>query len=127
MQKSPKELDRIVGRNIRVYRMAKGLSQTTLGDKLGVTFQQIQKYEKGVNRVGAGRLFEISKMLDVPLYSMFAGSQITQSSNDGSSPFDLLTDPLSLRLVQAFSEIRESRMRNSLVTFVESITSSRRF
>jgi|SRR3984885_4545864 len=124
MQKSPQELDRIVGRNIRVYRLAQGLSQTELADQLGLTFQQVQKYEKGLNRVGAGRLFEISKILDVPLLSMFEGSKVPQSKGGRPSPFDLLADPLSLRLVEAFSEIAEPRTRHSLVAFVESIIAS---
>jgi transcriptional regulator with XRE-family HTH domain len=124
MSKSPQEIDRIVGRNIRVYRLAKGLSQTELADQLGVTFQQVQKYEKGKNRVGAGRLFEISKILDVPLLSMFEGSKVVRSKADRPSPFDLLADPLSLRLVQAFAEIAEPRTRHSLVALVESIIAS---
>lgn len=122
MQKTPMELDKIVGRNIRIYRMVKGLTQKDLAYKLGLTFQQIQKYERGINRIGAGRLFEISKIFDVPLYSMFAGSKVTQSKNDGPLPFDLLTDPLSLRLVQAFAKIKQPQTRNSVVTIVELIT-----
>ena len=87
MPRTPHEVDRIVGRNIRIYRLAKGLSQTQLADQLGLTFQQVQKYEKGKNRVGAGRLFEISQILDVPLPSMFEGSKMVRSKADRSSPF----------------------------------------
>jgi transcriptional regulator with XRE-family HTH domain len=104
--------DGIVGRNIRVYRLVKGLSQTQLADQLGLTFQQVQKYEKGKNRIGAGRLFEISKILDVPLLSMFEGSKVVRSKADRPSPFDLLADPLSLRLVQAFAEIAAERLKS---------------
>ena len=126
MSKSPQEVDRIVGRNVRIYRLAKGLSQTELADQLGLTFQQVQKYEKGVNRVGAGRLFEISKILDVSIVSMFRGTSAARSKGDPPSPFDLLADPLSLRLVSAFSEIAEPRMRHALVAFVESVIVSRK-
>jgi transcriptional regulator with XRE-family HTH domain len=126
MSKSPQEVDRVVGRNIRIYRLAKGLSQTELADQLGLTFQQVQKYEKGTNRVGAGRLLEISKILDVSLLSMFEGSRLVQSKGARPSPFDMLADPLAQRLVRAFSEIAEPRMRNTLVAFVESVIVSRK-
>ena len=59
-QKFATNVDHVVGRNIRIHRMVKGLSQAALGEKLGITFQQVQKYEKGTNRVGAGRLFQIA-------------------------------------------------------------------
>jgi transcriptional regulator with XRE-family HTH domain len=126
MVKSPNDLDAVVGRNIRAYRLARRLSQTELGNKLGITFQQIQKYEKGVNRVGSGRLFEISTILGVSVTSMFEGGKAVQSKSVGESPVDLLADPLSLRLVQAFSEITERQTRHSLVALIESISASRK-
>ena len=61
--RGPDAVDKLVGRNIRVLRLAKGLSQTELADALGITFQQVQKYEKGTNRVGSGRLLKISGVL----------------------------------------------------------------
>jgi transcriptional regulator with XRE-family HTH domain len=126
MRKSPQKVDKIVGRNIRAYRLTKGLSQTELGDQLGISFQQIQKYEKGMNRVGSGRLFAISKILGVTVLSMFAGSKTAPSKNDGSSPFDLLKDPLSLRLVRTFSKISEPQIRRSLVKLVETMSAARK-
>jgi transcriptional regulator with XRE-family HTH domain len=120
-KRGPKTVDKIVGRNVRIYRLAKGLSQTDLANKLGITFQQIQKYEKGTNRVGSGRLFEISQFLGISLLALFEGSKAALATNDESSPFGLLADPLSLRLVQAFSEIAERRTRYSLVELVESM------
>ena len=69
-KRGPQGVDKIVGRNIRIYRLAKGLSQTDLANKLGITFQQIQKYEKGTNRVGSGRLFEISTILGVSVIAL---------------------------------------------------------
>ena len=62
-RKGPDSIDRIVGRNIRIYRLQKGLTQTDLADELGLTFQQVQKYEKGTNRVGSGRLLKIATFL----------------------------------------------------------------
>jgi transcriptional regulator with XRE-family HTH domain len=120
-KRGPKAVDKIVGRNVRIFRLAKGLSQTDLADKLGITFQQIQKYEKGTNRVGSGRLFEISQILGISLLALFEGSKAAAATNDDESPFGLLADPLSLRLVQAFSEIAERRTRYSLVELVESM------
>ena len=113
--RGPQSLDKVVGRNIRVHRLAKGMSQTDLANELGITFQQIQKYEKGTNRVGSGRLFEISVILGVSVLTLFEGGKATLAKGDDTSPFSLLADPLSLRLVQAFSEISERRTRHSLV------------
>jgi transcriptional regulator with XRE-family HTH domain len=124
--KRPDGVDKIVGRNIRAYRLAKGLSQTDLGNKVGITFQQIQKYEKGVNRVGSGRLFEISRVLGVSVLLLFEGTEITSSKKAESSPLNLLADPLSRRLVQAFSDISESQTRHSLVVLVESMVGGRK-
>ena len=72
------EADKIVGRNVRVYRLAKGLSQTQLGEQLGVTFQQVQKYENGTNRIGSGRLMQISRALEVPITAFFEGADKPQ-------------------------------------------------
>jgi transcriptional regulator with XRE-family HTH domain len=119
-------VDRIVGRNIRIQRLAKGLSQTELASALGVTFQQVQKYEKGTNRVGSGRLLLISKALGIPLLDLFEGSKVSTTKSDEKSPIDLLTDPLSLRLVRAFSSITKQQVRHSLVALVESMTENRK-
>jgi transcriptional regulator with XRE-family HTH domain len=72
MKRGPHPIDVLVGQNIRICRLQRGLSQSELGEKVGVKFQQIQKYEKGVNRVGASRLFQIAAALEVPLTSLFA-------------------------------------------------------
>ena len=72
--RGPDAVDKLVGRNIRVLRLAKGLSQTELADALGVTFQQVQKYEKGTNRVGSGRLLKISAILGVKITDFFEGT-----------------------------------------------------
>ena len=74
--KQPDSIDQLVSRNIRIQRLAKGLSQTELAEKLGVTFQQVQKYEKGANRVGCGRVFQIARILGVHLTDFFDGSDV---------------------------------------------------
>ncbi len=65
--------DAVVGRNIRLHRLSRGMSQTALADGIGITFQQVQKYEKGVNRVGAARLMRIANTLNVPVARLLAG------------------------------------------------------
>ena len=69
--KKPNPVDTHVGSRVRLRRMLLGMSQERLGDSMGLTFQQVQKYEKGVNRIGASRLFHISKILDVPVQFFF--------------------------------------------------------
>jgi transcriptional regulator with XRE-family HTH domain len=113
-------VDRVVGRNIRVHRISRGLTQTQLAGKLGLAFQQLQKYEKGTNRVGSGRLFQIGTILGVPLMSFFEGAGAAPPRK-GVSPFDMLADPLSLRLLTAFAKIPDSRIRRSVVGLVETM------
>jgi transcriptional regulator with XRE-family HTH domain len=86
--KSATKIDKLVGRNTRLHRLAAEFTQEELGEKLGVTFQQVQKYEKGTNRVGSGRLYEIAEILDVPLKSFFDG-ETQQNDSRNSSPFRL--------------------------------------
>src|SRR5690348_1507474 len=76
----PDPIDVEVGRRIRLQRLARGLSQTELGNELGVTFQQVQKYEKGANRVGAGRLSRIAEALDVSV-SQLLGDTVNARSD----------------------------------------------
>src|SRR3981081_2626558 len=80
MAKRIEPVDKLVGQNIRIFRMAKGISQTELGNSVGVTFQQIQKYEKGANRVGSSRLAKIAAILKVPISHFFDNSA---SGGDG--------------------------------------------
>jgi transcriptional regulator with XRE-family HTH domain len=100
------------------------MTQEGLGEKLGVTFQQIQKYEKGTNRVGSGRLYQIAALLEVPVTAFFEGGD-THAATRSASPFDLLADPVSLRMVQAFSEIADQKTRRAVLALVESMNSSR--
>jgi len=115
--KSPDAIDRLVGRNIRIQRLAKGLSQTDLAAQLGVSFQQVQKYERGANRIGAGRLVRIAGTLDVSLLTLFEGIDGAHGP-DGPSPQALLAQPLHLSLVQAFSRLEDGEVRRALVSLV---------
>lgn len=105
--KRPSATDVIVGQRIRTFRKAAGMSQTELANQVGITFQQLQKYEKGTNRVGAGRLPHIAKALDVPVTSFF--DVVAQPSNrrtqDHSSLDELMAAPRAHKLLEAFRRI----------------------
>jgi transcriptional regulator with XRE-family HTH domain len=118
--KQPDSIDQLVSRNIRIQRLAKGLSQTELAEKLGVTFQQVQKYEKGVNRVGCGRLFQIARILGVHVTDFFDGSDVGKPTV-GHKVRDLISDPQAFLLVEAFSKISDRRLRRSVVELVKKI------
>jgi transcriptional regulator with XRE-family HTH domain len=125
--KSIQPVDRIVGQNIRIFRTAKGMSQTELGDAAGVTFQQIQKYEKGTNRVGSSRLAKIAQILDVPVARFFDNAA---GGADGPISGEVVTDLLGVRhavlMLRAFAELPSDEVRRSLVTLAESIGKPKR-
>ncbi len=118
LQKRAQKIDRVIGRNIRIHRLAKKMSQTRLGDHLGVSFQQVQKYENGTNRVGSGRLYQIAAILSVHVNTLFTGGERAEKAN-GSGLLDLLAEPQSVRLIRAFSKIRDAAVRRSLVQLAE--------
>lgn len=119
--KKPDSIDMLVGRNIRVQRLARGMSQEALADALGITFQQVQKYEKGTNRVGSGRLFRIAGLLDVPVNTFFEGAPANDQSPSPGSPHSLISEPQPFRLVNAFARIEDPAVRSSIVDLVEKI------
>ena len=113
-----------IGKRIRALRLERGLSQTELGNLLGVTFQQIQKYEKGANRVAAGRLQRVAESLDVPITFFYSGNA-EQSESAESDSVDVglgfLETAGAVRLVRAFSRIQDPEMRRALVELTEKI------
>ncbi len=122
--------DAEVGRRVRSRRLECRLSQTELADRIGVTFQQVQKYEKGVNRIGAGRLQRISEALEVPISFFFGGgssgtgsARETSSSNSSSneSVFGFLQTSGSVRIVKAFHRIKSRKARQLLVEMAEEL------
>ena len=117
--KSTTSHDVEVGQRIRARRMAQGMSQTELGNLLGVTFQQVQKYEKGVNRVGDGRLVRVGEALDVPVSFFFGGTDA--GSEDTRAILGFLDTSYSLRLLRAFSRIPPGGIQRAVVELVESI------
>jgi len=121
--KAPDSRDIDVGRRIRAQRLVRGMSQTDLADRIGITFQQVQKYEKGVNRVGAGRLTRIAEVLGVPVAFLFGASDSGTPAfgNGGNEAFAFLETAGALRLVHAYADIKNPRIRRALVTLAEQI------
>ena len=115
-QPDPKDVE--VGRRVRAFRLNKGLSQEKLGDELGITFQQIQKYEKGVNRIGAGRLQRIAEILGVPV-SEFFGSGASMPS--AGSLYELVDTAAALRLLRAYARIPDPQVKQAVTALVEKI------
>jgi transcriptional regulator with XRE-family HTH domain len=121
MKKSPNDADRHIGSQIKARRNAIGMSQEKLGDMLGLTFQQVQKYEKGMNRVGAGRLLDIGTILQVPVTYFYEGLSIDRfkvSSEDKATSL-LLATTEGQRLIKAFSMIESPQLRRKLVDLIE--------
>ena len=110
-------IDLLVGSRIRMFRKGRKMSQAQLGKKLGVTFQQVQKYENGKNRVGASRLQMISTALDVPVGHFFTDGAGT--SRTSAKP--LAFDPQALRLAEAFTRLNDKALRNSILDMVEAM------
>jgi transcriptional regulator with XRE-family HTH domain len=120
-KRRPTEADSQVGASIRAHRLIAGISQSSLAQRLGVTFQQIQKYEKGTNRVGAGRLPLIAEIFNVPINALFSGSAVGAG---GVVPTKLVTDAASVRLLTAFQKITDSAIRRNLSELAERVAAS---
>ena len=125
--KSPDPVDVQVGSRIRLFRLEAQMSQTDLAEQLGVTFQQVQKYEKGVNRVGAGRLTKIAAALRVPVSELLGddgtGRNNRRDVDEARSPLKVLTVPGALRLLKAYAQISDGHQRRNIVALVERIVS----
>jgi len=125
-KKEPNPIDRHVGSRVRMRRMMLGMSQEKLGDALDLTFQQVQKYEKGSNRIGASRLQQISLVLQVPVSFFFEGAPLPPGQPGGPAEpaaTDYVTGLLStsegLALARAFVRIPSVRLRRRIVDLVE--------
>ena len=124
-KKIPNPIDTHVGSRVRMRRLILSMSQEKLGDAIGLTFQQVQKYEKGTNRMGSSRLQQIANVLQVPVTFFFEGAP-DQSKQDGKtqSPafvFDFLATSDGLALTKAFMRIKDAKLRRSIVKTVEVI------
>jgi transcriptional regulator with XRE-family HTH domain len=133
--KKPNPVDAHVGSRVRLRRMLLGMSQERLGESMGLTFQQVQKYEKGVNRIGASRLFQISKILDVPVQFFFEEAPYTGDGNAArgiaepdSEAFilEFLNSREGLELNRAFVKIGDPKVRKSVVDLVRALSGTGR-
>ncbi len=127
-KKSPNPTDKYVGSRVRMRRKMLSMSQEKLGDALGLTFQQVQKYEKGTNRIGASRLQNISLILQVPVSFFFEGTPTLPgvAIGKGAAPSpsyvnDFLATTDGLALTKAFMRIKEPTLRRRIVHLVEEI------
>jgi len=129
-KKAPNPIDKHVGSRVRMRRMMLSMSQEKLGDALGLTFQQVQKYEKGTNRIGASRLQQIAQILQVPVAFFFEGAPelsptpAPDGMNEAPSPTyvsDFLATSDGLALTKAFMRIPDAKLRRRIVDLVEHI------
>jgi transcriptional regulator with XRE-family HTH domain len=129
-KKAPNPTDKHVGSRVRMRRMMLAMSQEKLGDALGLTFQQVQKYEKGTNRIGASRLQQIAHILQVPVSFFFEGAPHVGPHPDSNgmreapSPTyvsDFLATSDGLALTKSFMRIKEPKLRRRIVDLVEAI------
>jgi transcriptional regulator with XRE-family HTH domain len=128
-KKKPNPIDTHVGSRVRLRRNMLGMSQEKLGESLGITFQQIQKYEKGANRVGASRLQAIANVLNVPVAFFFedapgeTGAASRGLAEDGGSTYviDFLNSAEGLQLNRAFVKISDPKVRRKIIDLVKSL------
>lgn len=130
--KIPSGIDRIVGQRLRWRRRELKLTQEQLGEKIGLTFQQVQKYEKGVNRISAGRLFELSQVLGITITYFYEGvddllSDTRQMSvhEDDHPPSLPILDGEAMELVTAFQRIDDKALRRSLLETIRAAAATR--
>ena len=121
--RSPNQTDVYIGKRMKMQRLARGLSQTDVAKRLGITFQQIQKYERGVNRVGAGRLQEMANLLGVtPAFFFEDGPRLKPGqSEEASETTELLANKYNLALAQAYNRIRSRTVRRNVLELVEGL------
>ncbi len=128
--KMPNPIDVHVGSRLRMRRMLVGMSQEKLGESLDLTFQQIQKYEKGSNRISASRLYDMSRILDVPVQFFFDdmvrsdidGRSKTDKSSGSFEMIEFLSSPDGAQLVRTFSEIESPEVRRNILDLVKSVS-----
>jgi len=127
-KKHANPVDAQVGSRVRLRRMLIGMSQERLGELLGLTFQQVQKYEKGVNRIGAGRLFDVARILGVPIdyfyenvSSQLGGSRGFSESEDSPPVMEFVSSGEGLQLSLAFMRIKDAKVRKRVLDLVKSL------
>jgi transcriptional regulator with XRE-family HTH domain len=129
-KKQANPIDAQVGNRVRLRRMLVGMSQEKLGEMLGLTFQQVQKYEKGVNRIGAGRLYQVAHILGVPVSYFYedvtgqAGESLPANNHASPPVMEFLSSGEGLQLALAFMRIREPRVRKRVIDLIKTLAGS---
>ena len=127
-ERSPNHVDHHIGARMRLRRLTMNVSQERLAEILGITFQQVQKYEKGVNRVAASRLWDLATALDVPLAYFFAGldgeldARNMAEHNSETPVFDLIASPDGAQLAAAYANIESPRVRRGLLELMRALS-----
>jgi transcriptional regulator with XRE-family HTH domain len=128
-KRRPNSTDVQVGESIRAHRLIAGMSQSDLAKRLGVSFQQVQKYEKGANRIGAGRLPQIASIFNIPIGALFeanADASPGKGTKRNIAPVNLISDKSALRLLGSYSEIANPPIRRRLIQLVDEIAKATR-
>jgi transcriptional regulator with XRE-family HTH domain len=124
--RGPTSIDQHVGARLRLRRSLLDMSQSELGEKLGVTFQQVQKYERGTNRVGASRLFHVARVMEVPISYFFEGLDTEGDSElkgpDSETLYDFIASPDGLALASAFAGISDQTVRRRVIDLLRSLS-----
>jgi transcriptional regulator with XRE-family HTH domain len=123
--RGPDQVDKHIGKRIRLRRLMLNLSQTDVADALGLTFQQIQKYEKGSNRLSAGRLLRVAILLEVPLTYFYQDAPGVSGLATKVAIPEFVTDMLmtssGIALARAFGKVKQTKVRRCIINFVDAV------
>jgi len=127
-RKKPTELDRHIGSRIRLWRRTLNVDANALASNVGITYQQLQKYEKGMNRIGAARLFEFARLMDVPI-DFFYPARVPPTTDQNArdrleTGVSFLTDGSTIELFKCYSTINHTGIRRALIGLLRSIAAS---
>ena len=117
-------LDRQIGQRIRAFRMAQNMSQSELGRRMGVSFQQIQKYEKGQNRVGGGRIKKLAASLDVSVAALFGAAEDRGQKKVDALLTEMMTHPYAASLLQAFFSLPSKKEQRAVLAMLQAMASN---
>lgn len=127
-KRRPNSTDIQVGESIRAHRLIAGMSQSDLASQIGVSFQQVQKYEKGANRVGAGRIPQIAAIFSIPISALFEAHAhaMPGKGTDSAAPVRLISNKGALRLLGSYTDIDNTAIRRCLIQLVDEIAKATR-
>jgi len=120
--RKPTDIDRLVGQRVRLARKMTKLSQSKLGEQVGVTYQQIQKYENGTDRIGAGRLYQVAQVTDQPISFFF--NEAEGYASEAGKVNDLLADSKIQRLIATISNVENKKLLDNLVSIADTFAAA---